>query len=335
MNKETTAPAKKNYFLSFTRKYTIYLILIVLVVVLAIIKPVFLSPKNIINLLTSESARGMLAFGVAFCIIAKGIDLSLGSVMAVTSVFTAALVQQLTYSPLIIPGLVHIDAWVAVLIGLAVGVAFGVLNGVLIAYTKIPPFIATLGSQVIARGVAQIFTNAYPVPMLRDDFTAIGKGEIFGVVPNIVLVFVLFAIVAYVLLNKTRFGKNIYAIGGNVDAARAAGVKVEKNLTAIYTWSALTAAVAGLMITARSASGTSSLGEGYELDAIAAATVGGISHSGGIGTITGVIGGILVLGVINNGLLILKVSPYLQQIIKGAIIIVAVIFDMRKLSRKS
>ncbi|MEL7603318.1 MAG: ABC transporter permease, partial [Bacillota bacterium] len=168
----------------------------------------------------------------------------------------------------------------------------------------------------------------------REDFTIIGQGNLFGFIPNIVVVFILFAAIAYVMLNHTRFGKNVYAIGGNEDAARAAGIKVERNLVAIYTWSALTAAVAGVMVTSRSASGIASLGLSYELDAIAAATVGGISHTGGIGTITGVIGGILVLGVINNGLLILGVSPYLQQIIKGIIIVVAVIFDMRKIARK-
>ncbi len=325
---------RKTRFKETMGKYTIFVILAVLVVILSIASPMFMTGKNMINILTSESSRGLLAFGVAFCIISRGIDLSLGSVMAISSVFSAALVQKLTYATLIIPNLTFIPAWVAVLAGLAIGTAFGLANGMLIAYTKIPPFIATLGSQVIARGVAQLFTNAYPVPMLREDFTIIGQGNLFGFLPNIVAVFILFAIIAYIMLNHTRFGKNVYAIGGNEDAARAAGIKVERNLVAIYTWSALTAAVAGVMVTSRSASGIASLGLSYELDAIAAATVGGISHTGGIGTITGVIGGILVLGVINNGLLILGVSPYLQQIIKGVIIVVAVIFDMRKIARK-
>ena len=323
-----------NKFAALISKYTIFVILFVLVVILSLASPMFMTPKNIINILTSESSRGLLAFGVAFCIISRGIDLSLGSVMAVSSVFAASLVQKLTYPTLIIPNLTYVPAWVAVLVGLAIGTVFGLANGLLIAYTKIPPFIATLGSQVIARGVALLYTNAYPVPMLRPDFTIIGQGNMFGFIPNIVAVFLLFAVIAYIMLNQTRFGKNVYAIGGNEDAARAAGIKVERNLVAIYTWSALTAAVAGVMVTSRSASGISSLGISYELDAIAAATVGGISHTGGIGTITGVIGGILVLGVINNGLLILGVSPYLQQIIKGVIIVVAVIFDMRKIARK-
>lgn len=331
----------KTTFSSIAGKYTIYLILIVMVAIFAIAEPTFFTGRNFINLATSESARGILACGVTFCIISRGIDLSLGSVMAVSSVFSAALVQELTYATLILPNLVHIPAFVAVLAGLVVGTAFGLLNGLLIAYTKIPAFIATLGSQVIARGLALLFTNAYPVPMLRKDFTAIGQKNIFGdvpllgQVPNIVWVLTIFLLVSYLLLNRMSFGKNVYAIGGNPDAARAAGIKVERTLVQIYTWSAFTAATAGVMVTARSASGIASLGQGYELDAIAAATVGGVSHLGGIGTIVGVIGGILVLGVINNGLLIMGVSPYLQQIIKGVIIVVAVIFDMRKLVRKS
>jgi len=276
----------------------------------------------------------MLALGVGFIIISLCLYLFFVCLIAFSSFFSPFLVQELTYATLILQNLVYIPAWVSVVAGLAIGTAFGVANGLLIVYTKIPPFIATLGSQVIARGLALLYTNAYPVPMLRKDFTAIGQNHLFGI-PYIVLVFVVFLLAAYIMLNHTRFGKNVYAIGGNPEAARAAGIKVERNVLMIYIWSAFTAAAAGIMMTARSASGISTLGQGYELDAIAAATVGGVSHLGGIGSIVGVFGGILVLGVINNGLLITGVSPYLQQIIKGAIIIVAVIFDMRKLARKA
>jgi inositol transport system permease protein len=170
--------------------------------------------------------------------------------------------------------------------------------------------------------------------MLREDFTIIGQGTMFGFLPNIVCVFLLMAVVANVLLNHTRFGKNMFAVGGNVDAARASGINVERTLVLAYTWSSFCAALAGVMVTSRSASGIASLGTGYELDGIAAATVGGVSQTGGVGSIVGCIGGILVLGVINNGLLILGVSPYLQSIIKGAIIVIAVVFDMRKVARK-
>ena len=322
---------------SFFSKYAMYVILIALIAIFGFIEPAFFTGRNFVNILTSESSRGLLALGVAFCIISRGIDLSLGSVMAVSSVFSASLVQKLTYSTLIIPGLVNIPpipAWAAVLVGLLVGTTFGLINGTLVAYTKIHPFIATLGSMTVARGLALLFTNAYPVPMLREDFTIIGQGTMFGFLPNIVVVFLAMALIANILLNHTRFGKNLFAVGGNVEAARASGINVERTLIAAYCWSSFCAALAGVMVTARSASGIASLGDGYELDGIAAATVGGVSQTGGVGSIIGCIGGILVLGVINNGLLITGVSPYLQKIIKGVIIVVAVVFDMRKVARK-
>ena len=145
-----------------------------------------------------------------------------------------------------------------------------------------------------------------------------------------VIVFILVAVIAYILLNNTKFGKNVYAIGGNINAARTSGIKVEKNLIFIYAFSGLCASIAGILITARAASGIATLGNNYELDAIAAATIGGTSHAGGIGTVPGIIAGILILGILNNGLLLLGISPYLQQVIKGVIIVGAVIFDMRK-----
>lgn len=332
---EALATNKTHFnFKAFASKYAMYFILVVLIAIFSIASPAFFTGRNFVNILTSESSRGLLALGVAFCIITRGIDLSLGSVIAVASVFSASLVQELTYSPLIITNLGYVPAWVAVLVGLCVGTAFGFMNGMLVAYTKIHPFIATLGSMTIARGLALLFTNAYPVPMLRKDFTIIGQGTMFGFLPNIVFVFLVMVIVANVLLNHTRFGKNLFAIGGNVDAARAAGINVERTLVLTYCWSSFCAALAGVMMTSRSASGIASLGEGYELDGIAAATVGGVSQTGGVGSIVGCLGGILVLGVINNGLLILGVSPYLQKIIKGAIIVIAVVFDMRKVARK-
>lgn len=313
-------------------KYSVYIVLLVLVIGLCIATPDFLTLTNLMNLLSAESARGLLALGVAFCIIARGTDLSVGSVIAVSSVFSASLVQELSYSSRFYPNLPELPLFIPIIVGIIAGTLFGVVNGALIAYTKIPAFIATLGTMTIARGVAYLYTNAYPIPQLRPDFKILGQGKI-GPIPFMAVVFAVFVVIAWVLLNKTRFGKNIYAIGGNVTAARVAGVNVEKNIMMIHTWSALTASVAGILITARSGSGISSLGVGYELDAIAAATVGGVSQHGGVGKVGGIIAGILILGVINNGLLILGISPYIQQIIKGAIIIGAVVFDMRKENR--
>ncbi len=259
--------------------------------------------------------------------------MSVGSIVSLTSVIAASLVQEPSYSARIFPNLPLLPPIVAVLAGLAAGALVGLTNGALIAYTAIPPFIATLGSMIIARGFALILTNAYPVPMLRPEFKIIGQGSL-GPIPYVVIVFVIVAIIAYIILNYTKFGKHVYAIGGNVNAARTSGIKVEKNLLGIYMVSGICASIAGILITARAASGIATLGNNYELDAIAAATIGGTSHTGGIGTVPGIIAGILILGILNNGLLLLGISPYLQQVIKGIIIVGAVVFDMRKNARQ-
>ena len=325
--------AQQNKVSNFINKYAIFIVLIVMIIALSFLSPAFLTAQNLINVLITESGRGILALGVAFAIISRGIDLSVGSIVSLTSVIAASLVQEPSYSARIFPNLPLLPPIVAVLAGLAAGALVGLTNGALIAYTAIPPFIATLGSMIIARGFALILTNAYPVPMLRPEFKIIGQGSL-GPIPYVVIVFVIVAIIAYIILNYTKFGKHVYAIGGNVNAARTSGIKVEKNLLGIYMVSGICASIAGILITARAASGIATLGNNYELDAIAAATIGGTSHTGGIGTVPGIIAGILILGILNNGLLLLGISPYLQQVIKGIIIVGAVVFDMRKNARQ-
>ncbi len=315
-------------------KYAIYLVLLAMVIVMTISSVDFLTPQNLINLFASESSRGLLALGVGLVIIAGGIDLSVGAVMAVTSVITASLVQQSTYASRLWVGLPFIPASVAVLAGLVCGLLVGLINGAIVSYTKTPPFIATLGTMLIVKGIAFMYTNAFPVPMLRPDFKDIGQGKL-GSIPYIVIVFFFLLVLAWVLLNYTRWGKNLYAIGGNESAARVAGVRVEKNVIAVYIWSGILAAVSGLLLTARSGSGIATLGQNYEFDAIAAAIVGGLSFSGGIGRVSGIFAGIFILGILNNGLLLLNVSPYLQQVIKGTIIVGAVVIDMRKHARRA
>lgn len=312
--------------------YSILLVLVVLVVGLSIATPDFLTMTNIMNLFAAESARGLLALGVAFCIIAHGIDLSLGSVIAVSAVVSASLAQDMSGTALFYPNLPVLPIFIPVLAGLLAGVLFGLVNGLLIAYTHIPPFIATLGTMTAARGIALLYTNSYPISYLREDFKVFGQGKL-GPIPGMALVLLFFIVAAWLLLNRTAFGRNVYAIGGNETAARVAGVNVERTLIGVYAWSALMAAIAGILMAARSGSAIASLGLSYELDGIAAATVGGVSHNGGVGRIGGIVTGILILGVINNGLLILGVSPYIQQIIKGCIIVGAVVFDMRKVNR--
>lgn len=300
---------------------------------MSIASPTFLTPLNITNLLTTEAIKGILTMGVMFCILTRGIDLSMGSIVALSAVVSASLVQQEGPGKML-ANVPTMPAFVGVLAGVAAGVTFGLIVGILVAYTKIPPFIATLGSQLVVRALAMLYTNAYPVAQLSESFKSIGQGSLVPKVPNVVLIFILFVLLSGFLLTQTRYGKNLYAIGGNETAAKVAGINVEKNLIFVYTFSALCASIGGVLLASRTGSGNSAQGLSYELDAIAAATVGGTSHSGGIARISGVIAGILLLGVINNGLLLLGVSPYIQQVVKGVIIVSAVVFDMRKHAKK-
>lgn len=295
---------------------------------------IFLSWSNIKSVLMSESVIGILTMGVMWAILSKGIDLSPGAVVALTSVISASMVQKADYADKLFPNMPDMPIVVGIVAAIIAGTLIGVLNGWLIAFTKIPAFIATLGTQLIAKALANMYTSAYPVPTLKDSFKFFGQGTIAGVMPVVVIICIIFVIISGFMLTQTRFGKHVYAIGGNDQAARVAGINVEKNLILVYTWCAFCASVGGILLAARSGSGNASYGLNYELDAIAAATVGGTSHSGGVCRISGVIAGILIMGVLKNGMLLLGLNAYLQQAFKGAIIIIAVVLDMRKNVKK-
>jgi inositol transport system permease protein len=315
---------------AFFRKYLIVFIFLGMCVLLAIFSPnnSFLKPQNLINVVRQISVIGLLALGVMVCIIALGIDLSLGSVLGFAAVVSASLVQQPGWKEALYPGFAA-PAIVAVLAGLLVGILCGAINGSLIAVFRIPPFIATLGMMTMARGFAYIYSNGRPVSTLNEDFLWIGGASI-GFIPVPVLVFLTVIVLTHLMLNFTRFGRHVYAIGGNETAARVSGVNLSRTKIGIYTFSGLMAGLGGVVITARTQSATPALGMGYELDAIAAAVIGGTSFAGGIGTVWGTVVGALIIGVMNNGLDLLTVSPFYQQVVKGVIIIVAIIIDERK-----
>jgi inositol transport system permease protein len=258
--------------------------------------------------------------------------------LALSAVIVASLAQQPDWHDAKFPGL-ELPLIVPILAALLVGAACGWVNGALIAGFRIPPFIATLGMMTIARGFALIYSNR-PVSGLTDSFNYIGQGEIFKVMPVAgqpdmgipipILILLAVAIAAHIMLNNTRFGRHIYAIGGNEQAARISGLNVGRIKIGVYTIAGLLAGLSGLVLTSRIGSGQAGLGVGYELDAIAAAVIGGVSLSGGIGTIWGTMVGALIIGVLNNGLDLLNVSAYWQTIVKGSIIVAAVIIDERK-----
>ena len=317
---------KKTRFLS---KYAIYVVFVAMCIVMSILSPVFLTVANLLNVMTQMASIGLLALGVTIIIITRGIDLSSGSVLAVAAVVSASTAQTLDWGMRMYPNLPELPVIVPILVALGVGALCGLINGALIAYTGIPPFIATLGMMIIARGAALLYSDGRPISSLIDSYQWIGQGNIAGI-PVPVVIFLVMALFTYVLLNYTRFGKYAYAIGGNETAAYVSGINVTKYKILVYVYAGLLAGIAALILTARINSGQPGLGNMYELDAIAAATVGGVSHAGGIGTIQGTIVGTMIMGVLQNGLDLLNVSAYWQQVVKGLVIVVAVIFDMKR-----
>lgn len=311
------------------KKYSIVLVLVLMIIFISIIKPAFLSPANIFNVLTQCAIFGIMSLGMTIVIISKGIDLSVGSVLALSGVFAASLGQVAGVSGKFFPGLPQLPVIIPIVAALFVGMSCGCVNGWLIAKTGIPAFIATLGMLTVARGFALIYTNGKPISNLTPSFTNIG-GKVFGVIPIPVLLYLVVIVITWILLNNTRFGKNVYAIGGNIRAAEVSGVDISKNIIMIYGYCGLLAGLASVVFAGRTGSVHPGAATGYELTAIAATTIGGTSHSGGIGTIWGAVVGALILGVLRNGLTLLGVPAYWQQVIEGLIIVVAVIIDMRK-----
>jgi len=330
--KEALADENKQKITAALQKYGIILVLLFLVVVISILEPKFLTATNIFNVLTQSSIYGIMALGMTLVITSKGIDLSVGSVLAFSGVVAASLAQVSTATTLYYPGLTDIPVLLPVLAALIIGFMLGAVNGGLIAYTGIPAFIATLGMMTIARGFALLYTGGKPVSQFTEGMRFFGSK--LGVVPVPVIIYLIMIAITWILLGHTSFGKNVYAIGGNIKAAEISGVNVKKNLVLIYGFCGLCAAVAAIVFAGRVGSVHPGAASGYELTAIAATTIGGTSHYGGIGTIWGAVIGALVLGVLRNGLTLLGIHAYWQQIIEGAIIITAVIIDMRKNARK-
>jgi len=311
------------------RKYGIIIVLLVMIILLSIIEPAFLSPTNIFNVLTQSSIYGIMALGVSFIIISKGIDLSIGSVVALSGVVLASFGQISGVAGKYFPNLPAMPLIVPILAGILVGALCGFLNGFIIAKTKIPAFIATLGMMTVARGLALIYSRGRPISNFIPSLSFMG-GKVFNVIPVPVIVYLFVIIISAVLLNKTRFGKNAYAIGGNITAAEVSGINVTKNIILIYTYCGILLGVAAIVFAGRVGSVHPGAATGYELTAIAATTIGGTSQSGGIGTIGGCFVGVLVIAVLRNGFTLLGVDAYWQQVAEGVIIIAAVIVDTRK-----
>lgn len=314
----------------FLSEYLIVFVLAAMVVILTGLNPNFLSLNNILNMLTQTAIYGILALGIFIVLISKGIDLSVGSTLAFAGILAGTISQTQNAIDKIFPGLGMAPLAVTILITLAIGGVVGIINGSLIAYTGIPPFIATLGTQIAVRGAALMVSKGKPVSNINPQMNWFGS-RIFGVIPVPVLIYVLIIFIVWVIMNYTSFGKSIYAIGGNVEAAEISGIKVKRNLVYVYMISGILASVAALIYIGRTGGSIQpAAGTMFETTAIAAATIGGTSHSGGVGKVWGAVVGALILGTLTNGFTLLGVDAYVQQIVQGAIIVGAVVIDMRK-----
>ena len=293
--------------------------LLFLVILVSIMNPSFITSDNLLNLLRQASINAVIAFGMSFVILTGGIDLSVGSTLALSSALVAGLIAT------------GVSPVVAIIAGLTTGAILGMVNGLLITKGNMAPFIATLATMTIYRGMTLVYTDGNPITGIGESylFKFIGRGYVVGV-PFPVIIMIISFILLFVLLHKTAFGKKTYAIGGNVKAAKLAGVKTDRVQILIYTLSGFMASIAGIILTSRLNSAQPTAGQAYEMDAIAAVVLGGTSLSGGKGRIFGTLVGALIIGTINNGLNLLGVSSFYQQIVKGIVIIIAVLIDRKK-----
>ncbi|GAA0097009.1 ribose ABC transporter permease [Clostridium perfringens] len=296
-------------------KYKSLIGLVLLCIVITIVTPNFLSVSNITNVFTQVSVNAIIAIGMTFVILTGGIDLSVGSTLAISGAVGASIVKSTG------------NVFLAIIVAAVIGIAVGLINGLLVSKGKLQAFIVTLATMTIFRGATLVFTDGTPISKLPEAFVKIGNGKL-GFMPIPVIITIIIAIIAVYALSQTRFGRYLYALGGNEDASRLSGINTDKIKTLVYVVSGFASAIAGVIITSRIGSASPNAGTGFELDAIAAVVIGGTSLAGGEGTITGTL-----IGVLNNGLNLMNVSPFYQSIVKGLVILIAVLLD--KKSRKN
>ena len=315
-NKKKVLGMDHDQFNMFMGKYGIGIILLGMVIIIAILKPMFMKPGNLLNIFTQISINGLIAYGMCLAITTGGIDLSVGAQLALVSCILGQLV-----------GVRGMNLGLAILIAVLVAGLFGFLNGVLISKFDMFPFVVTLSMQLIIRSIAQIISEGKAVSMAENSFKAIYSGK-FGPIPRPIIYLAVVVIIMYIVMHWTRFGRYVYAVGGNVNAAIASGVSVFWTKTLCYTISGVLAGLAGVIFTSKTGSAQSNIGIGYETDAVAACVLGGTSFAGGISTAPGVLLGAIIIGCIYNGMNFLRIDSYYQSLAKGVVIIGAVLLDM-------
>ena len=296
------------------KRYGIFVGFFIIIVALSILSPFFLRPRNILNIIRQTSIHGIMAVGMTFVILTAGIDLSVGSILAFTGILSARFEHA------------GWPVFLIMVVALFIGACLGLLNGVVITKGKVTPFVVTLGMMSIVRGLALIYSKGYPISGFGSSFRFIGAGYVFGI-PIPIIIFIITVIIAYIVLEQTRLGRYIYAIGGNEETVKLSGINADLYKTIAYVLSGLTAALGAVVLTARLNAGEPIAGTGYELDVIASVVIGGTSLMGGRGSVWGTLIGALLIGTINNGMNLLGISSYYQLVVKGTIIIVAVLMD--------
>ncbi len=327
---------KKLNLEDFLLNYALYIVLFIMIVVFIIKEPTFLSINNFTKILSQASTRGILALGVAGLIVLQGTDLSAGRILGLTAIVSASLLQSTTYASRMYPNLPMLPLILPLIAAVIIGGIFGAINGFGVAKLKVHAFIITLGTQLIAYGISCLYIDrpplgAQPIANLDERYTELVNGYFkIGTIklPYLIFYLAIAAIVMWFIWNKTKLGKNMFAIGGNPEAV--SGVNIVKNIMFIFIISGVLYGIAGFLEAARAGSTSTMTGFNYELDAISACVVGGVSFSGGVGTIPGVLIGAILLQVINYGLNFVGVNAYWQYIIRGLIIIIAVSLDVRK-----
>ena len=323
---ETASGGRGADFSIYAQRFGIVIALVLLCVVLTFANEYFLTARNILNVLRQTSINGILAIGMTFVILTRGIDLSVGSLVALAGVTSAAFATTSSISafaggayPVVVP----------LLVGLVVGGAMGAISGLFVARYNVPSFVATLGMLSSARGLTLLFSDGRPIPALTDSYRWIGTGDVFGI-PMPVVIFAIVFVISWYVLDYTRFGRRVYAAGGNPHAAKVSGISVSRIRLSVYVISGVFAGLAGMILAARTGSALPQAGVAYELDAIAAVVIGGTSLAGGVGHVAGTLVGALLIGVVNNGLDLMGVESYYQQVIKGVLIVAAVLLDQSR-----
>ncbi len=316
----------------------IYFILLALIIIIGVISPNFFSLDVFRDIFMQSSVRIVMALGCMFIIISGSADLSGGRMLGLAALVAGSLAQQASYTAKFWPQLPEMPVVVPVLASMLVGVAFGAFNGWAVSKLRVPAFLATLGSQMILFGVSSLYfnkapNNSQPLGSFTEGFSSFGSGSVLEV-PYLIIVAAVCLVAVWLLLTKTCMGKDIFAVGGNPEAARVSGISLFKMQMITFTLAGLLYGLSGSMEAARTGSATSAYGNAYELDAIASCIVGGCSITGGVGTVGGVFAGVIIFNVISYGLTFIGISPYWQNVVKGLIIIGAVALDVRKYARK-